>query len=102
MHHRGALFRGYWGSGVRDMALPLLGNLGAKFSEMSFPHFKTYYTQIGRCYLFNTQQFKMIDSNEFYSVLNVLIPKCLAHYLKRKSCKNSQIIIELRTVTLIE
>ena len=44
----------------------------------------------------------MIDSNEFYSVLNVLIPKCLAHYLKRKSYKNSQIIIELRTVTLIE
>ena len=84
------------------MALPLLGNLGAKFSEMSFPHFKTYYTQIGRCYLFNTQQFKIIDSNEFYSVLNVLIPKCLAHYLKRNSCKNSQIIIELRTVTLIE
>ena len=84
------------------MAPPLLGNLGTKFSEMSFPHFKTYYTQIGRCYLFNTQQFKIIDSNEFYSVLNVLIPKCLAHYLKRKSYKNSQIIIELRTVTLIE
>ena len=24
------------------MALPSLGKLGAKFSEMSFPHFKTY------------------------------------------------------------
>ena len=65
MHHRGALFRGHWGSGVWDMAPPLLGNLGAKFSEMSFPHFKTYYTQIGRCYLFNTQQLKMIDSKNF-------------------------------------
>ena len=71
MHHRGALFRGHRDSGVRDMAPPLLGNLGAKFSEMSFPHFKTYYTKICRCYLLNTQQFKMIDSNEFYSVLNV-------------------------------
>ena len=47
------------------MAPPLLGNLGTKFSEMSFPHFKTYYTQIGRCYLFNTQQLKMIDSKNF-------------------------------------
>ena len=47
------------------MAPPLLGNLGAKLSEMSFPHFKTYYTQIGRCYLFNTKQFKMIYSKNF-------------------------------------
>ena len=39
------------GSGVRDMALPSLGNLRAKFSETSFPHFKTCFTQIGRCYL---------------------------------------------------
>ena len=30
------------GSGVRDTAPPSLGNLGAKLSEMSFPHFKTY------------------------------------------------------------
>ena len=37
--------------GVRDMALSSLGNLGAKFSEMSFPHFKTYFTQIHHCYL---------------------------------------------------
>ena len=88
MHHRGALFPGHWGSGVRNMAPPLLGKVGAKFSEMSFPHFKTYHTQIGRYYLFNRQQFKMIDSNEFYSALNFFIPKCLAHYLKRKSCKN--------------
>ena len=29
--------RGGGGSGVRDMALPSLGNLRAKFSETSFP-----------------------------------------------------------------
>ena len=39
------------GGGVRDMALLSLGNLGAKFSETSFLHFKTYLTQIGRCHL---------------------------------------------------
>ena len=39
------------GSGVRDVALLSLGNLGAKFSETSFPHFKTYFTQICRCHL---------------------------------------------------
>ena len=27
---------------------------GAKFLEMSFPRFKTYFTQIGRCYLKTT------------------------------------------------
>jgi len=42
---------GEGGSGVRDMALPLLGNLGAKFSETSFPHFKPYFMQISGCYL---------------------------------------------------
>ena len=47
-------FPGAGGSGVRDMTPPLLGNLGAKFSETSFPHFKTYFTQIGRCYLYTT------------------------------------------------
>ena len=39
------------GREVRDMALPSLGNLGAVFSEMSFPHFETYFMQIGRCSL---------------------------------------------------
>ena len=41
------------------MAPPLLGNLGAKFSEMSFPilHKLDIVTF--------TQQFKMIDSNKF-------------------------------------
>ena len=48
---RGALSRGEGGIGVRDIAPPSLGNLGTKFSEMSFPHFKTYFAQIGRCYL---------------------------------------------------
>ena len=44
---------GGWGVGseVRDMTLPTLRNLGPKFSEMSFPHLKTYFTQIGRCFL---------------------------------------------------
>ena len=40
--------------GVRDMAPPLLGNLRAKFSEMSFPHFKTYFKQIGHCHIKTT------------------------------------------------
>ena len=50
----GAHFPAGKGSGgVRDMALPSLENLGAKFSEKSFPHFlKTYFTQIGHCYHF--------------------------------------------------
>ena len=54
MHHKGALFWGKAGIGVRDMAPPLLVNSGAKFSETSFPHFKTFFTQIGRCYLYTT------------------------------------------------
>ena len=40
------------GIGARDIAPPSLGNLTAKFSERSFPHFKTYFmTKIGHCYL---------------------------------------------------
>ena len=42
---------GEWGGGVRDMALLSLGNSGAKFSETSFLHFKTYFTQVGLCHL---------------------------------------------------
>ena len=34
MHHRGALFRGHGGSGVRNMTLPLMGNLGAKGTSL--------------------------------------------------------------------
>ena len=38
---------------MRDMALalPLLENLGAKFSEMSFLHFKTYFMKINKLLL---------------------------------------------------
>ena len=35
--------------GYADIAPPLLRNLGAKFSESSFRHFKISFTQIGRC-----------------------------------------------------
>ena len=49
MHHRGARFRGPAGSAVQEMAPILLGNLGAKLSEMSYNQFKTYFTQISRC-----------------------------------------------------
>ena len=38
-------------TGVRDMAQPSQGNLGAKLSKTSFPHFKTYLMQIELCYL---------------------------------------------------
>ena len=54
MHHRGARFWGLAGSGVREMAPLLLGNLGAKFSEMTLPHIKTYFTQIDHCYPYAT------------------------------------------------
>ena len=39
MQQRCNLLGGGGVSRVRDMAPLLLGNLGAKFSEMSFPHF---------------------------------------------------------------
>ena len=39
------------GSGGRDIAPLSLGNLTAKFSDTSFPYLKTYFTQIGLCYL---------------------------------------------------
>ena len=48
---RGTLVE-WGGSGVRDMALPSLENLGAKFSKTSFPHFTTSFTQIDRCLIF--------------------------------------------------
>ena len=40
-----------------------LGNLGAMFSERSFPHFKTYSMQMNHCY-YLTQHFKTFDSNK--------------------------------------
>ena len=54
VYHKGARFRGQAGSGVRDMAPPLQGDLGPKFSEMPSPNFKTCFAQIGRCYLYTT------------------------------------------------
>ena len=52
MHQRHTfLGGGGGGSGVKDKASTLLWNLGAKFSEMLFPHFKTYFMQISHCYL---------------------------------------------------
>ena len=39
MHQRCTFLGGGGGSGVRDMALPLLRNLESKLSETSFPHF---------------------------------------------------------------
>ena len=51
------------------MALLSLGNLGAKFSETSFPHFKTYFTQICRCHLYS------LDNN----------------FLKKFNCNNNSV-----------
>ena len=51
------------GSGVRDMAPLLLGNLKAKFSETSFLPFKTYLRKSAIFIL--RQQFKMCNSNNF-------------------------------------
>ena len=45
--------------GVRDIAPPFLGNLGAKFSETLFPHFKTCSTQI--IIVISRQSFKTFD-----------------------------------------
>ena len=43
---------GRGGSGVSDKAPLSLANLGAiKFSETSFPHFKTYFVQVSDCHL---------------------------------------------------
>jgi len=55
-----------WGegdSGVRDMAPLSLRNLGAKFSDTSFPHFKTYFTQ--STVVTFRQQLKTFNSNNF-------------------------------------
>ena len=43
--------RGRKGGSGRDIAPLSLGNLTAKFSDTSFPYLKTYFTQIGLCYL---------------------------------------------------
>ena len=68
------------GSGVRDMVSPSLGNLGAKFSETSFPHFTAPFRQTGRCLIFR-QEFKTFDSNNY--TLSVYLSVCLSIYLSR-------------------
>ena len=68
------------GSGVRNMALPSLENLRAKFSEASFPHFKTCFMQISLLSLDNNRRLIPI----IYSVFNVPFSKCVAQ--KKKSC----------------
>ena len=45
------------------MALSSLGDLVAKFSEMSFPHFKTYFMQMA--VIIFRRQFKTFDCNNF-------------------------------------
>ena len=59
-----------------------LRNLGAKFSETSFPHFKTYFTQINHCYHLR-QQFNRFDSNNF--TLSSMISFQNAWPIKRKA-----------------
>ena len=56
---------------MRDMALLLLGNLRAKFSETSFPPFKTYFTQIGHCHQFKTFSSSNFKLSSMFSLQNV-------------------------------
>ena len=56
MHQRHTFLGGGGGGGgggseVKDTASTSLWNLGAKFPEMSFPHFKTYFMQMSHCYI---------------------------------------------------
>ena len=44
MHPSGALFRGQGGSGVWDMTLPLMGNLGAKSTSLILANFRPLQT----------------------------------------------------------
>ena len=76
-------------SGVKDKALPSLGNLGPKFSEMSFPHFKTYLRK--STVVKFRQQFKTLDSNNF--TLSSMFSLQYAWPIKRKvycilACEN--------------
>ena len=49
-------FLGEGVSGVRDMAMTLLWNLGAKFSEMSYPHLRPIYTNQPLLFLDKTKK----------------------------------------------
>ena len=48
---------------MRDKALPSRGNLGAEFSERSFPHSKTYFTQIGRRLFLDNNLKRFVSNN---------------------------------------
>ena len=83
MHQRHTFLgrgEGKGGSGVRDMASPLLGNFGAKFPQTSFPQLRPILCKSAIVIL---REQKTIDSNN-YCVFNVLFAKCVAH--KTKSC----------------
>ena len=62
------------GGGVRDLALPLLENLGGKLFESSFLHL--FYANRPSVSLDNNLQ-RLIPI--VYSVFNVLFLKCVAH-----------------------
>ena len=70
---------GQWSEGHGP---PLLGNFGAKFSETSFPHFRTYF--------YANQPLLSLDNHLKCLIPIILLclqcsfPKCLAH--KKKSC----------------
>ena len=59
-----------------------LGNLGAKFSDTSFPHFTTYSTQMSRYYCLR-QHFKTFDSSNF--TLSSMISFQNVRPIKRKA-----------------
>ena len=83
--HQSHTFLGEGSSGVRDMALPSLGKLGAKFFEMLFSHFKTYFTQIG--IVIFRQQFAFFVKLQIpiiFLCLQCSLSKCMVH--KKESC----------------
>ena len=53
----------YFPGGREIVDPPSPGNLGAKFSETSFPQFKTYLCKLAEVIF--RQQFKMFGSNNF-------------------------------------
>ena len=67
---------------MRDKALPSRGNLEAEFSERSFPHSKTYFTQIGRS-LFLDNNLKRFISNNL--TLSTMFSSQNAWPIKRKA-----------------
>ena len=69
---------------MRNMALPFLGR--AKFSETSFPHFQTYFMQIGHNCLYTTNIFKAIDSNNFSLFLMVFVQNAWPIKYRRAVC----------------